>query len=63
MAQYRCYLLDAAGAIRGVETVIGVDDGSALEAAREVLARRPDFAGFELWRRDRRIYVEAMAVP
>jgi hypothetical protein len=63
MAQYRCYFLDGAGAIRGVETVIGVDDDRALDAARDLLARRPAFAGFELWRGERRVYVEAMAVP
>jgi hypothetical protein len=62
MAHYRCYFLDGAGAIRGVETVMSIDDGAALEAARVLLARRSAFVGFELWRGDRRVYVEEMAV-
>jgi hypothetical protein len=58
MAEYRCYLLDGVGAIRGVEIVAGADDGRALETAREILARRPEYFGFELWQRDRRVHVE-----
>jgi hypothetical protein len=59
MTDYRCYLLDGIGAIRGVEVVAGEDDGRALAEARELLARRPEFFGFELWQRDRRVHVEA----
>lgn len=60
MTVYRCYLLDGVGAIRGVEAVAGADDDRALAEARELLARRPEYFGFELWQRDRRVHVEAM---
>jgi hypothetical protein len=59
MVQYRCYLLDGAGAIRGVETVDGIDDIHAIVEARELLVERRQFVGFELWLRNRRICVEA----
>jgi hypothetical protein len=62
MAEYRCYLLDGFGAIRGVEVVAGEDDRRALAEARELLARRPEYFGFELWQRDRRVHVEASLV-
>jgi len=58
MAEYRCYLLDGVGAIRGVEIVTGPDDEGALVEARELLARRSEYFGFELWQRDRRVHVE-----
>jgi hypothetical protein len=58
MAEYRCYLLDGVGAIRGVEIVAAADDGRALDAARELLARRPEYFGFELWQRGRRVHVQ-----
>ncbi|HZT50333.1 MAG TPA: hypothetical protein VFA22_00280 [Stellaceae bacterium] len=59
MADYRCYLLDGIGAIRDVEVVTGADDARALAAARALLDRRPEYFGFELWQRDRRVHVEA----
>lgn len=59
MADYRCYLLDGVGAIRGVEVVRGEDDRRALAEARALLARRTEYFGFELWLRDRRVHVEA----
>ena len=59
MADYRCYLLDGVGAIRSVEVVTGEDDRRALAEARELLGRRPEYFGFELWHRDRRVHVEA----
>jgi hypothetical protein len=58
MTDYRCYLLDGVGAIRGVEIVASPDDDRALEDARELLARKPEYFGFELWERDRRVHVE-----
>ncbi len=61
MADYRCYLLDGVGAIRGVEMVAGKDDGGALAEARELLMRKPGYAGFELWQRNRRVHVEESA--
>lgn len=59
MGQYRCYLLDGAGAIRGVVTVAGADDMGALAAARRLLEDKPEFDGFDLWQENRRIHVEA----
>jgi hypothetical protein len=59
MVPYRCYLLDGAGAIRGVEIVRGIDDRQAIDEARELLAGRREYHGFELWRHDRRVCTEA----
>lgn len=61
MTDYRCYLLDGWGAIRGVEVLAVEDDGGALAEARELMVRKPGFAGFELWQRNRRVHVEAPA--
>lgn len=58
MIYYRCYLLDGAGAIRGVETVAGPDDPSALAEARRRLDESAEYHGFELWQRNRRVHVE-----
>ena len=63
MGDYRCYLLDGAGAIRAVELVDDETDASALAQAQQILSRRPEFFGFELWQRNRRVYVEALALP
>ncbi len=62
MGQYRCYLLDGAGAIRGVATVAGTDDASALAAARRLLEEKPEYDGFDLWQHNRRVHVEARAL-
>jgi len=60
MHEYRCYLLDGVGAIRAVEVVRGGDDRAALAEARAILEQRPQYFGFELWQRDRRVHVEAV---
>ena len=62
MAEYRCYLLDGIGAIRGVEALACDGDDRAVVRARELLARRPEYFGFELWQRNRRVHVEEPAV-
>ena len=61
MRDYRCYLLDGAGAIRSVEVVAATDDRSALFEARKLLDEKPFYHGFELWHGDRRIHVELRA--
>ena len=58
MTDYRCYLLDARGAIRSVQEIDSINDGDALKAARDVFARQPHFFGFELWQRNRRVHLE-----
>ncbi len=63
MAEYRCYLLDGAGAIRGVEAMSCDGDDRAIARARDMLARRPEYSGFEVWQRNRRVYVEEPAIP
>jgi hypothetical protein len=58
MVDYRCYLLDGAGAIRLVEAVQSGDDDGALRLARRLISNRPEFHGFELWQGRRRVHVE-----
>lgn len=50
-----CFLLDAQGAIRGAEPIAAAGDGEAWEAARRLLAARPDFRAVEVWEPQRRI--------
>jgi hypothetical protein len=61
MGEYRCYLLDRAGAIRFVDVLMCEDDFDALSLAREKLEKRPHFHGFELWQGRRRVHVEETA--
>lgn len=60
MRDYLCYLLDGAGAIRSVEALTCPDDDEACDEARRRLAQRPQYRGFELWLRDRRVHVEVI---
>jgi hypothetical protein len=62
MAEYRCYLLDAVGAIRGVEAMACDGDDRAVARAWELLRRRPEYSGFEVWQRNRRVHVEEPAI-
>jgi hypothetical protein len=62
MTDYRCYLLDAYGAIRGVVPMACDGDDRAVARARDLLVRRPEYSGFELWQRDRRVHVEETAI-
>jgi hypothetical protein len=55
MQRYTCFLLDARGAIRGAEPIGAADDAEAWEAARRLLAERPNFSAVEVWERQRRI--------
>jgi hypothetical protein len=58
MADYRCYLLDAQGAIRSVREIESGSDLDAVARARDVFARQSGFRGFELWQRARRVHLE-----
>lgn len=58
MTDYRCYLLDGLGAIRSVEEIGAKSDDDAILLARSAFARRPQFRGFELWQRSRRVHYE-----
>jgi len=53
MADYRCYLLDSAGAIRDLHVLQSPDDEAALRASRLVVAERGNCFDFELWERER----------
>ena len=58
MLDYRCYLLDAQGAIRSVEQIESPTDREALDTAYRIFTQRPHVRGFELWHRTRRIHLE-----
>ncbi|MGH7089039.1 MAG: hypothetical protein ACREFQ_09080 [Stellaceae bacterium] len=58
MADYRCYFLDAQGAIRSVREIESVSDSDAVNMARDAFAQQRHFRGFELWQRNRRVHLE-----
>jgi hypothetical protein len=49
MHQYRCFLLDACGTIRGAELIGAENDAEAWHQAIELLGRRPHFRAVEVW--------------
>jgi hypothetical protein len=57
MRPYRCYFLDAHGAIAGVHVLVCADDREASVLAPELLAQRPEHSGLEVWDRSRRIAI------
>lgn len=63
MAHYRCYFLNDAGSIRSFETFECATDQEAVDVARLMFAQRSHFRGFEVWLRDRQVYVEQAAPP
>jgi hypothetical protein len=52
VADYRCYLLGLSGSILAAHEISCEDDQAAIAKAHELF----DPNGFEVWRRDRRIY-------
>ena len=54
---YRCFLLDAESHIASAEEFACYDDNAAKLRAREILARKTEFSGIEVWERDRRVHV------
>jgi hypothetical protein len=55
MDEYRCYLLDRGGTIRGVRTYSAPDDEVALQEAREILRGLPQYPAAELWELARKV--------
>jgi len=58
MTEYRCYLIDAVGAIRHAELIIAADDAHAVTVARRCLSEHSEFNGLELWQSRRRVHLE-----
>ena len=58
MAHYRCYFLGADGRIKEVEDIHCGTDDEAIAAGRQLVARRADRDGFEIWNGTRRIHGE-----
>jgi hypothetical protein len=56
--RYRVFLLDGQHVIRSVDVVVCPDDRAAVAKARDLLTQRPQFHGFQLWQRSRRVHVE-----
>jgi hypothetical protein len=57
MRGYRCYFLNGADHICGVEQFMSPDDGAALERGRRLFARRRDvYSGYEVWQEARRLW-------
>jgi hypothetical protein len=54
---YRCFLLDAESQIASAQVIACHDDGAAKLRAREILANRPGYRGFEVWEMDRRVHI------
>lgn len=57
MRQYRCFLLDARGTIRGAELIGAENDAEAWHKAIELLGQRPHFRDVEVWEQRRGIEV------
>ena len=57
MRGYRCYFLDGADRICGVEQFMSPDDSAALEKGRRLFARRRDmYSGYEVWHEARQLW-------
>ena len=52
MPVYRCYFLDRANRIQGVEVLDAADDAQAVAMAKRLLAKA-SAPGFEVWERAR----------
>ena len=55
MPEYRCYFLDSADHIRGVEEFMGPDDTEAIVEALRLFTERDYYPGFEVWQGKRRL--------
>jgi hypothetical protein len=59
MRPYRCYFLNAYGAIVGIQMVVCQDDSEAVELTPQLLARHPEHYGVEVWERSRLITLQS----
>ncbi len=60
MTHYRCYLVGDTGRFAAVEELDAATDEIAVALARDILAKRPRKAAFELWELARQVHVEPL---
>jgi hypothetical protein len=58
MPDYRVYLLDSGGRIKGHKEFIGDCDDEALTRAYILFSELHEYASYEVWQQKRRVYPE-----